>query len=118
MDDQASKINLLNKYLKTKLLKLNFFNSDNRLVEITMIFHVLKNRQAYQDAMLGNDNAGVPSNWTSTMKKIRDNIVVCNYKFLRDMSKNATDDSWIITGLNHWLPSEYEDQQQQQQQQT
>ncbi|CAF0900182.1 unnamed protein product [Adineta ricciae] len=86
--------------------------TNTRMVEITMIFHVLRDRELYRQEIL-NAPGGVASNWTSAMKKMRDNIVVCNYKFLRDMSKNATDDSWIISGLNHWLPSEYEDQQKQ-----
>lgn len=78
-----------------------------------MIFHVLKNRESYREEMLQNSD-GKSTSLTTAMKKMRDNIVVCNYKFLRDMSKNAKDDSWIISGLNHWLPSEYEDQPQQQ----
>ncbi|CAF3339718.1 unnamed protein product [Rotaria sp. Silwood1] len=82
---------------------------NSRLVEITMIFHILKDRNSYQEEMLHAKGDSI-TNWTATMKKMRDNIVVCNYKFLRDMSKNANDDSWIITGLNHWLPSEYEQQ--------
>lgn len=84
----------------------------SRLVEITMIFHILKDRNSYREEMLnpagGADAAG---NWAAAMKKMRGNIVVCNYKFLRDMSKSSTDDSWVISGLNHWLPSEYEKQQ-------
>jgi hypothetical protein len=75
-----------------------------------MIFHILKDRDSYREDML-RDTGGAVTNWAASMKKMRDNIIVCNYKFLRDMSKNATDDSWIITGLNHWLPSEYEQQQ-------
>lgn len=94
---------------------MNFFSSfyylDSRIVEISMIFHILKNRDLYRDEVL-QSTKGNPTNLTSAMRKMRDNIVVCNYKFLRDMSKNATDESWIISGLNHWLPSEYEDQQQ------
>jgi hypothetical protein len=79
---------------------------ETRAVEITMIFHILKNPEKYRDEMLQNTGNSV-TNWASTVKKMRDNIIVCNYKFLRDMSKNAKDDSWIITGLNHWLPNEY-----------
>ena len=79
-----------------------------------MIFHILKDRESYREAML-RDSSGIATNWASAMKKMRDNIIVCNYKFLRDMSKNSKDDSWIISGLNHWLPIEYEEQQQQQQ---
>ncbi len=86
---------------------------DSRLVEITMIFHILKDRDSYRETML-RDTGGVAANWAAAVNKMRDNIVVCNYKFLRDMSKNAKDDSWVISGLNHWLPSEYEQQQQQQ----
>ncbi|CAF0811905.1 unnamed protein product [Adineta steineri] len=86
--------------------------TNNRLVEITMIFHILKDRDAYRQEML-NATGNVASNWTSAVKKMRDNIIVCNYKFLRDMSKNAKDDSWTISGLNHWQPSEYEQQQKQ-----
>jgi inner membrane protein involved in colicin E2 resistance len=85
---------------------------DTRLVEITMIFHVLKDRESYREEMLRNTGSAA-ANWASAVKKMRDNIIVCNYKFLRDMSKNAKDDSWIISGLNHWLPSEYEQQPQQ-----
>ena len=85
--------------------------SDNRQVEINMIFHVLKNRDSYREDML-QSAGGMTANWASTMKKMRENIIVCNYKFLRDMSKDAQDDSWTISGLNHWLPSEYEQQQQ------
>ncbi|CAF1255504.1 unnamed protein product [Rotaria magnacalcarata] len=81
--------------------------TNSRLVEITMIFHVLKDRKSYHDGIL-NATADATTNWAASMKKMRDNIVVCNYKFLRDMSKNSKDDSWIISGLNHWLPSEYE----------
>ncbi|CAF3889799.1 unnamed protein product [Rotaria sordida] len=83
---------------------------NSRLVEITMIFHVLKDRNSYQQEVLHAKGDSV-ANWAATMKKMRNNIVVCNYKFLRDMSKNANDDTWIISGLNHWLPSEYEQQQ-------
>jgi hypothetical protein len=74
-----------------------------------MIFHILKNRESYQEEMLRN-TSGTTINWSAAMNKMRDNIVVCNYRFLRDMSKNTKDDSWIISGLNHWLPSEYEQQ--------
>ena len=78
-----------------------------------MIFHILKDRESYREAMMqGTGNTA--TNWATAVKKMRDNIVVCNYKFLRDMSKNAKDDSWIISGLNHWLPSEYEQQSRQQ----
>ncbi len=77
-----------------------------------MIFHVLKDRESYREEMLRNTGSAA-ANWASAVKKMRDNIIVCNYKFLRDMSKNAKDDSWIISGLNHWLPSEYEQQPQQ-----
>lgn len=88
----------------------------NRAVEISMIFHVLKDRESYrEDVLQGSD--GVANSWATAMKKMRDNIVVCNYKFLRDMSKDAQDESWIISGLNHWLPSEYDQKPQQQQQQ-
>lgn len=72
-----------------------------------MIFHLLKDRNSYQQEMF-QGSASAVNDWTEKMKKMRNDIVVCNYKFLRDMSKNANDDSWIITGLNHWLPSEYE----------
>ncbi len=76
-----------------------------------MIFHILKNPESYQEEILqGTGNAA--SNWLSAVKKMRNDIIVCNYKFLRDMSKNAQDDSWIITGLNHWSPNEYVQQQQ------
>lgn len=68
-----------------------------------MIFHVLKDPDSYREEMM-NNTAG---DWLTTMRKMRDNIIVCNYKFLRDMSRDATDDSWIITGLNHWLPNDY-----------
>lgn len=74
-----------------------------------MIFHVLKNRDSFRDEMFDGSN-NMASNWVSVSKKMRDNLIVCNYKFLRDMSKNAQDDSWTITGLNHWLPSEYQSQ--------
>ncbi|UJR28017.1 hypothetical protein I4U23_009277 [Adineta vaga] len=84
--------------------------TNSRLVEITMIFHILKDRDSYRDEMM-NAPGGAAANWASAVKKMRDNIIVCNYKFLRDMSKNSNDDSWIISGVNHWLPSEYEDQQ-------
>jgi hypothetical protein len=74
-----------------------------------MIFHILKNRESYQEEMLRN-SSGTGTSWSTAMKKMRDNIVVCNYKFLRDVSKDTKDDSWVISGLNHWLPSEYEEQ--------
>ncbi len=103
----------MNNQVKSRNLVLFFLLlliiSDKRLIEITMIFHVLKNRESYQEEMLHN-TPGTTTNWSTAMKKMRDNIVVCNYKFLRDMSKNTKDDSWIISGLNHWLPSEYEKQ--------
>jgi len=71
-----------------------------------MIFHVLKDPESYREEMLqGTGHTALK--WAAAVKKMRDNIIVCNYKFLRDMSKNAKDDSWIITGLNHWLPNEY-----------
>jgi hypothetical protein len=76
-----------------------------------MIFHVLKDRESYRQEML-QGTGGTAANWATAVKKMRDNIIVCNYKFLRDMSKNAKDDNWIISGLNHWLPSEYEQQKQ------
>ncbi|CAF3402711.1 unnamed protein product [Rotaria socialis] len=80
--------------------------TNKRMVEITMIFHVLKNPESYRDEMLdGPGNAA--SNWISAVKKMRDDIIICNYRFLRDMSSDAQDSSWIITGLNHWLPNEY-----------
>ena len=75
-----------------------------------MIFHILKNPELYQEEMV-QSTENTLTTWTSTINKIRDNMIVCNYKFLRDMSKNAKDDSWIITGLNHWLPNEYFQQQ-------
>ena len=71
-----------------------------------MIFHVLKDPGSYREEMLESTGNTV-ANWAAAVKKIRDNIIVCNYKFLRDMSRNAKDDSWIITGLNHWLPNDY-----------
>ncbi len=108
MDDQASK-NIIHYYLLVKIKII----LDSRLVEITMIFHILKDRESYREAMM-QTTGNAATNWATAVKKMRDNIVVCNYKFLRDMSKNAKDDSWIISGLNHWLPSEYEQQPQQQ----
>ena len=76
-----------------------------------MIFHVLKNREAYREELMqSNDSA--TTKLATAMKIMRENIVVCNYKFLRDMSKNAQDESWTISGLNHWLPSEYSQSQQ------
>jgi len=76
------------------------------MVEITMIFHVLKNPHLYQEEIMQNSDKTL-TNWALTVKKMRDNLLICNYKFLRDMSKNANDTSWIITELNHWSPSEY-----------
>ncbi|CAF0938584.1 unnamed protein product [Adineta steineri] len=76
------------------------------LVEVSMIFHVLKNPELYQEEMI-HATGNTASNMIATMRKMRDNVIVCNYKFLRNMSKNANDDSWIITGLNHWSPTEY-----------
>jgi hypothetical protein len=75
-----------------------------------MIFHILKDPESYREEMLQGTGNTV-TNWAATVKKMRNNIIICNYKFLRDMSKNAKDDSWIITGLNHWLPNEYLQQQ-------
>lgn len=71
-----------------------------------MIFHVLKNPESYREE-ISEGSGSTTTNWISTVKKMRDNIIICNYKFLRDMSKDAQDDSWTITGLNHWLPNEY-----------
>lgn len=71
-----------------------------------MIFHVLKNREAYREEMM-QSNESATAKLATAMKIMRENIVVCNYRFLRDMSKNADDDSWTISGLNHWSPSEY-----------
>lgn len=85
---------------------------ETRMVEITMIFHILKNPQKYQEEMMQNPEKTF-TNWALTVKKMRDNLLICNYKFLRDMTKNARDTSWIITGLNHWSPNEYLKQQQQ-----
>ncbi|CAF0932729.1 unnamed protein product [Rotaria sordida] len=80
--------------------------TNTRMVEIIMIFHILKNPESYRDEMLEGSGSTF-SNWISTIKTMRDNIIVCNYKFSRNMSENAQDNSWIITGLNHWLPNEY-----------
>lgn len=71
-----------------------------------MIFHVLKNLEFYRDEML-QSTGNTLFTWTSTVKKMRDNMIICNYKFLRDMTKDARDDSWTITGLNHWSLNEY-----------
>ena len=70
-----------------------------------MVFHVIKDPNAYR-AMLEETGSTI-SNWTSTARKMRENIMVCNYRFLKNISQNAKDDSWIITGLNHWIPKEY-----------
>jgi hypothetical protein len=78
-----------------------------------MIFHVLKDPESYREAMLESTENSFTT-WASTVKKMRDNMIICNYKFLRDMSAHAKDDSWIITGLNHWSPNEYLQQEQQQ----
>jgi hypothetical protein len=87
-------------------------NLDNRLVEISMLFHVVKALTSIREDLhqTTNDPLG---NWMMTMKNMHDSVVVCNYKFIRDMSKNSNDDSWIISGLNHWLPSEYGQKYQQ-----
>ena len=71
-----------------------------------MVFHVVKDLDAYREGMLEAEGNAF-ANWTNTMKKIRDNIIVCNYRFLRNLTPNARDDSWLITGLNHWIPGEY-----------
>lgn len=76
------------------------------MVEITMIFHVLQNPESYRDEMFEGPGSAT-SNWLSTVKRMRDNIIICNYSFLRDMSKDVHDDSWVITRLNHWIPNEY-----------
>lgn len=71
-----------------------------------MVFHVVKDLDSYREEMLeGNGNP--LANWATMMKKIRDNIIVCNYRFLRNVTPNARDNSWLITGLNHWIPAEY-----------
>ena len=85
---------------------------ESRLVEITMIFHVLKDPESYREEMLQSTGNSL-TNWASMVKKMRDNLIVCNYKFLRDMGQQAKDESWTITGLNHWLPNEHFEQQQQ-----
>lgn len=71
-----------------------------------MLFHVLKNPELYRDEMLHSSENSLVT-WASTVKKMRDNLIICNYKFLRDMTKDAQDESWTITGLNHWSPNEY-----------
>jgi hypothetical protein len=109
MDEQKSNIKRLFLFCFI-IYKIIFL--DSRLVEINMIFHILKDRDLYREEILHGEG-GTAANWASAVKKMRHNIVVCNYKFLRDMSNNAKDDSWIISGLNHWLPSEYEQEPQQ-----
>ena len=78
---------------------------DTQLVEIMMVFHVIKDPEVYR-AML-EETGGILSKWTTAAKKMRENIIVCNYRFVRNVSRNAEDDSWLITGLNHWIPREY-----------
>lgn len=106
MDEQASKNKFLCFYQNYAVLLI----LESRAVEITMIFHVLKNPESYQNEMLESSGNSLTT-WASNMKKMRDNVIVCNYKFFRDMSKNTPDESWIITGLNHWSPNEYLQQQ-------
>ena len=76
------------------------------MIEISMIFHILKDPNAYRQEIMQSSNASV-ADWLSKLRKMRNEIIVCNYKFLRDTNCNSTDNSWIITGLNHWLPNEY-----------
>ncbi|CAF0832447.1 unnamed protein product [Didymodactylos carnosus] len=45
-------------------------------------------------------------NFSKTSHSIRDSIVICNYRFVREMTKGVSD-GWTINALNHWLPNEY-----------
>ena len=51
-----------------------------------MIFHILKDPESYREEMLQRTDSAT-ADWIATVKKMRDNIIICNYKFLRDMSK-------------------------------
>lgn len=71
-----------------------------------MVFHVIKDVESYREEML--QGSGTPAgNWLSAVRKMRDEIIICNYKFLRNITPNTNDDSWMIVSLNHWRPKDY-----------
>lgn len=84
------------------------FDDDNnkpqkRFVEITMVYHVLRGLDAMKAK--GED---LPLN-VGMLPQYRDNISICNYRFIKEFTKGNESD-WTINLLNHFKPSDYIDQ--------
>jgi hypothetical protein len=74
-------------------------DTDQRFVEITTVFqgfHGLEN--------VKRNNAG---HYTEEMYRSRDQVYICNYRFIREFTKGK-EDEWTINKLNHFCPTELE----------
>lgn len=66
-----------------------------RFVEITVCFHVFEGlselieKEGFQPG-------------PSSMQKHRDKIIICNYRFLREFTKNTQDGDWRVNLIHHF----------------
>jgi len=72
-------------------------DTDQRFVEITTVF------QGYYG--LDEMKRRNPSSFVEEMYQHREQIYVCNYRFIREFTKGK-EDEWIINKLNHFCPAE------------
>lgn len=74
-----------------------------RFVEITMVYHTFRGLEGMKSR--GEE---LPLN-VGMMPQYRDNISICNYRFIREFTKGV-EGEWTINLLNHFKPSDYIDQ--------
>nr|CAD7265688.1 unnamed protein product [Timema shepardi] len=76
-------------------------NDQQRFVEITMCYHVLKGlKELREQGITPPINMGV-------LPEYRDKLQICNYRFVREFTKGVND-QWTINVVNHFKPSEFE----------
>nr|CAD7587247.1 unnamed protein product [Timema genevievae] len=76
-------------------------NDQQRFVEITMCYHVLKGlKELKEQGITPPINMGV-------LPEYRDKLQICNYRFVREFTKGVND-QWTINVVNHFKPAELE----------
>ncbi|CAG2054690.1 unnamed protein product [Timema podura] len=76
-------------------------NDQQRFVEITMCYHVLKGlKELREQGITPPINMGV-------LPEYRDKLQICNYRFVREFTKGVND-QWTINVVNHFKPAELE----------
>lgn len=73
-------------------------SANQRFVEITVVSHGF---HGFHDAKKKD-----PREYYNYVRENTKLLYVCNYRFIREFTKGATSDDWIINKLNHFVPNE------------